>query len=82
MLKKYAEPLEKIEQRFGVPGPVLVAIRGLETSVGEPEDGIGDLVSSGGEPQEGVSDHGGIDLQLDRIFVVAEELAELEVRPL
>jgi len=34
MLKKYAEPLTKIEQRFGVPGPVLVAIWGLETSFG------------------------------------------------
>ena len=30
----YAEPLEKIEQRFGVPGPVLVAIWGLETEFG------------------------------------------------
>ncbi|MGH6797131.1 MAG: lytic murein transglycosylase, partial [Roseiarcus sp.] len=33
-LKRYAEPLAKIEQRFGVPGPVLVAIWGLETSFG------------------------------------------------
>ncbi len=30
----YAEPLERIEQRFGVPGPVLVAIWGLETDFG------------------------------------------------
>jgi lytic murein transglycosylase len=34
MLRRYAEPLAKIEQRFGVPGPVLVAIWGLETSFG------------------------------------------------
>jgi lytic murein transglycosylase len=29
-----AEPLERIEQRFGVPAPVLVAIWGLETDYG------------------------------------------------
>jgi lytic murein transglycosylase len=29
-----AEPLERIEQRYGVPGPVLVAIWGLETDYG------------------------------------------------
>jgi lytic murein transglycosylase len=34
MLRSYAEPLAKIEQRFGVPAPVLVAIWGLETSFG------------------------------------------------
>jgi lytic murein transglycosylase len=34
MLRRYAEPLQTIEQRFGVPGPVLVAIWGLETSFG------------------------------------------------
>ena len=34
MLKTYAGPLAKIEQRFGVQGPVLVAIWGLETSFG------------------------------------------------
>jgi lytic murein transglycosylase len=34
MLRSYAEPLEKIEQRYGVPAPVLVAIWGLETSFG------------------------------------------------
>jgi lytic murein transglycosylase len=33
-LKRYAEPLARIEQRFGVPGPVLVAIWGQETSFG------------------------------------------------
>ena len=34
MLGRYAGPLAAIEQRFGVPGPVLVAIWGLETSYG------------------------------------------------
>jgi len=34
MLLAYAEPLEKIERRFGVPAPVLVAIWGLETEFG------------------------------------------------
>ena len=33
-LKRYAEPARPIEQRFGVPGPVLVAIWGQETSFG------------------------------------------------
>lgn len=34
MLLAYAEPLERIEQHYGVPGPVLVAIWGLETDFG------------------------------------------------
>ena len=34
MLQKYAGTLATFEQRFGVPGPVLVAIWGLETSYG------------------------------------------------
>jgi lytic murein transglycosylase len=34
MLKRHAATLERIEQRFGVPGPVLVAIWGLETDFG------------------------------------------------
>jgi len=34
MMIAYAEPLEKIERRFGVPAPVLVAIWGLETEFG------------------------------------------------
>ena len=34
MLLAYAEPLERIEQQYGVPGPVLVAIWGLETDFG------------------------------------------------
>ena len=34
MLNRYAGPLAEIEQRFGVPGSVLVAIWGLETGFG------------------------------------------------
>ena len=34
MMLAYAEPLERIEQRFGVPGAVVVAIWGLETDFG------------------------------------------------
>ncbi len=34
MLKKHAATLARIEQRFGVPGPILVAIWGLETDFG------------------------------------------------
>ncbi|MFT0859725.1 lytic murein transglycosylase [Ancylobacter sp. G4_0304] len=34
MLKQYAGPLAGIEQRFGVPGPILVAIWGMETDFG------------------------------------------------
>jgi lytic murein transglycosylase len=34
MLLAYAEPLDRIEQRYGVPGAVLVAIWGLETDFG------------------------------------------------
>jgi lytic murein transglycosylase len=34
MLKKHAATLARIEQRFGVPGPVLVAIWGLESDFG------------------------------------------------
>ena len=34
MLLAYAEPLQRIEQHYGVPGPVLVAIWGLETDFG------------------------------------------------
>ena len=33
-LRRYAGPLATIEQRFGVPGPVLVALWGLETGFG------------------------------------------------
>ncbi len=38
MLLAYAEPLERMERRYGVPGPILVAIWGLETDFG---DGLG-----------------------------------------
>ena len=34
MLARYAGPLRTIKERFGVPGPVLVAIWGLETDYG------------------------------------------------
>src|SRR5947199_8772855 len=34
MLKRYGSILEQIEEHFGVPGPVLVAIWGLETDFG------------------------------------------------
>jgi lytic murein transglycosylase len=34
MLRSYEAPLKKIEERYGVPPPVLVAIRGLETGFG------------------------------------------------
>jgi lytic murein transglycosylase len=34
MMLAYAEPLDRIEQRYGVPAPVLVAIWGLETDFG------------------------------------------------
>jgi lytic murein transglycosylase len=34
MLLSYAEPLDRIERRYGVPAPVLVAIWGLETEFG------------------------------------------------
>jgi lytic murein transglycosylase len=34
MLKRHASTLARIEQRYGVPGPVLVAIWGLETDFG------------------------------------------------
>ena len=34
MLKRYGSILERIEERYGVPGPVLVAIWGLESDYG------------------------------------------------
>ena len=43
MLLAYAEPLERIEQRYGVPGPILVAIWGLETDFGAGLGAISDL---------------------------------------
>jgi lytic murein transglycosylase len=35
LLKKYANVFQKIEQQYGVPGPVLVAFWGLETDFGK-----------------------------------------------
>ena len=35
LLKKYAPVFAKIEQQYGVPGPVLVAFWGLETDFGK-----------------------------------------------
>ncbi len=34
LIKQYGSTLSRIEQRFGVPGPVLIAIWGLETAYG------------------------------------------------
>lgn len=34
LMQKYASTLERIEQQFGVPGPILVAIWGMETDFG------------------------------------------------
>jgi lytic murein transglycosylase len=34
LLKKYADTFDRIEQEFGVPGPVIVAFWGLETDFG------------------------------------------------
>jgi lytic murein transglycosylase len=34
LLRRYAEPLQQIEERYGVPGQVLIAIWGLETGFG------------------------------------------------
>ena len=35
MLRKYASVFKRIEQQYGVPGPVLVAYWGLETDFGK-----------------------------------------------
>src|SRR5262245_24028002 len=35
LLKKYADTFRRIEQQYGVPGPVLVAFWGLETDFGK-----------------------------------------------
>ena len=42
-LKRYAGPLAEIEQRFGVPAPVLVAIWGQETGFGGDIGSLPDL---------------------------------------
>ena len=41
LIKQYGATLDQIEQRFGVPAPVLIAIWGLETAYGR--DGSGDF---------------------------------------
>jgi lytic murein transglycosylase len=46
MLSKHAALLSRIESRFGVPGPVLVAIWGLETSYGSDGSGGKSIVNS------------------------------------
>src|ERR1700733_8978806 len=46
LMAKYRAPLTAIEQRFGVPGPVVLAIWGRETDFGRytlPYDGLGGL---------------------------------------
>ena len=47
MMLAYAEPLERIEQRYGVPGPVVVAIWGLETDFGAGLGGYSDFQRAG-----------------------------------
>lgn len=46
MLKTHAGTLSRIEQRFGVPGPVLIAIWGLETNYGADTSGRYSIVRS------------------------------------
>jgi lytic murein transglycosylase len=43
MLKRYGPVLARIEQRYGVPGPVLVAIWGLETDFGTNQGGFSSI---------------------------------------
>ncbi|MBV8848430.1 MAG: lytic murein transglycosylase [Methylobacteriaceae bacterium] len=45
MLKRYGSVLERIEERFGVPAPVLVAIWGLETDFGVNQGGFSTIRS-------------------------------------
>ena len=51
----------------------------LGDEVGEAQDGHGDAVSARCNAQQRVGDHCGKELQADGIFVVAEELADLEM---
>ncbi len=46
MLRTHAALLSRIEQRFGVPGPVLIAIWGLETNFGSDGSGGKSILSS------------------------------------
>src|SRR5271154_6368017 len=45
----------------------------------EAQDSMGDVVCSGGQTQQCVSDHCSVDLQFDRVWIVAEKLSELEM---
>src|ERR1700735_3597766 len=47
--------------------------------VRETQDSMRDLVCSGGQTQQYVSYHRSVDLQFDRVLIVAEELPELEM---
>src|ERR1700735_1607557 len=47
--------------------------------VRETQDSMRDLVCSGGQTQQCVSYHRSVDLQFDRVLIVAEELPELEM---
>lgn len=46
MLQKHASTLSKIESRFGVPGPILIAIWGLETNFGADSSGKFSVIRS------------------------------------
>src|SRR5271168_2480753 len=43
------------------------------------QNSMRDFVGSGGETQQCVSNHRGVDLQFDRVWIVPEELSELEM---
>src|SRR5712691_11174842 len=47
--------------------------------IGEAEDRDLDAMASGGDAQQRVSDHRGKDLEADRVVVVAEEAADVEM---
>src|ERR1700722_17107224 len=47
--------------------------------VRETQDSMRDLVCSGGQTQQRVSNHRSVDLQFDRVWIVAEKLPELEM---
>lgn len=46
LLRTHAATLERIEKRFGVPGPILIAIWGLETNYGADSSGKYSVVRS------------------------------------
>src|SRR6202167_1905600 len=45
----------------------------------EAQDSMRDLVCSGGQTQQCISDHRSVDLQFDRVLIVAEKFPELEM---